>query len=236
MEHERGENPRLITNRKTEKKIGEIIQNEFLKMRQNQEKKKISSKITDDLLLIAKYINANGYKPVPILKSLGILFFGRTAAFNLAVLTSLIICCRAKTMKLLSDEGWDLAKSDQDTNLASIVGFNNVKNWAVYNVPQKTSLSNYLEENQELIATEKSFGLDKAPPELLIGPGLPPQNVLTEPHFPLVSIQYELTIETVTIADAKPSPNFCQNATKKMEISNCFYSFFDARQNNHENA
>ncbi|OHS95960.1 hypothetical protein TRFO_37899 [Tritrichomonas foetus] len=212
MEIDRNEASRFMKMSKNETRAGEILQNEFLRLRQIQEKNKTSTKISDVFFIIAKYVNNNVYNPVPVLKSLGILFFGRTIALNLSILPALLICCRAKTIISLHKEGWEDVKSDQDTNLASIVGMNDVKNWAVYNVPQKTPLSEYLEENQRIIATEQSFGLNHAPEEILIGPGLPPQNILTEPHFPLVSIQYELTFDNAVVADAKPTNNsFSQN-------------------------
>ncbi|KAK8860749.1 hypothetical protein M9Y10_012414 [Tritrichomonas musculus] len=205
----------------TGNRTSEILQNEFMRLRRNQQKTQTDSKITDDLNFIAKYVNNNVSSPVPILKSLGILFFGRTAAFNLSILPALIICCRAKVMISLSKEGWTNVKSDQDTYLSSIIGYNQVKNWTVFNVPQKTNLSEYLEENQRLIATEHGFGLDHAPEEVLIGPGLPPQDILTEPHFPLVSIQYELALETKKVADFQPKKS-------QFSITDCTHFYVDA--------
>lgn len=206
----------------TENRTSEILQNEFLRLRRiQQQQQKPESKITNDIHLIAKYVNNNAASPVPILKSLGILFFGKTAALNLSILPALIICCRAKTIISLSKEGWTQIESDQNKNLSSIIGFNEVKNWTTFNVPQNTNLSEFLEENQRLIATEQGFGLDHAPEEVLIGPGLPPQDILTEPHFPLVSIQYELALETKKVVDLQPNK-------KQFSFSECSHFYFDA--------
>lgn len=206
----------------TENRTSEILQNEFMRLRRiQQQQQNPEYKITNDIHMIAKFVNNNSNSPVPILKSLGILFFGSTAALNLSILPALIICCRAKTIISLAKEGWIQIKSDQNLNLSSIIGINEVKNWTLYNVPQKTSLSEYLEENQRLIANEHGFGLDHAPEEVLIGPGLPPQDILMEPHFPLVSIQYELKLETKKVIDLQPK-------YKQFSISDCNHFYYDA--------
>lgn len=207
----------------TENRTSEILQNEFMRLRriQQQQQQQTDSKITNDIHFIAKFVNNNASSPVPILKSLGILFFGSTAALNLSILPALIICCRAKTIISLTKEGWIQIKGDNNINLSSIIGYNEVKNWTLYNIPQNTNLSEYLKENQRLIATEHGFGLDHAPEEVLIGPGLPPQDILMEPHFPLVSIQYELKLETTKVIDLQPK-------NKQFSFTDCNHLYLDA--------
>jgi hypothetical protein len=62
--------------------------------------------------------------------------------------------------------------------------------------------------------------LDHAPQEILIGPGMPPQEALTEPHFPLVSIQYERTTEACDIASFEPLERVLQ---RNMKLERCFH-------------
>ena len=83
-----------------------------------------------------------------------------------------------------------------------------------------------INENPRLIATEQSFGLDHPPDEILIGPGMLPQDFLTEPHFPLVSIQYEWRYETHAIASFDPLENAVKNR-KKFSISECSHINID---------
>lgn len=123
----------------------------FLKQRQQEsvsEDKKIS--ITEDIQYTARAVCTNSLSPVPLLKSMGIVFFGRTAAFNLSTLPSQIILCRSRTLKAFKEEGWEDVKSDQDTNLASIIGANEVKNWIVLNLPPKSSLAQFYQKNHNL--------------------------------------------------------------------------------------
>ena len=192
----------LLRSVETEAQISTYIQQTYLKQRKAQKQSGCRINISDDIFWIAKLVSQKCTNPVIILKSLGILFFGKTAAFNLSVLPSQLVCCRNLTLSALHDEGWKEVKEDQDTDVASIIGANEVKNWVVMNIPaQCEKITTLLTEVPELIASEASFRLDYVPNEILIGPGLPPQDVLTEPHFPLVSIQYERVLDTKSIAD-----------------------------------
>ncbi|KAH0795609.1 hypothetical protein GPJ56_000488 [Histomonas meleagridis] len=193
-----------------------IIQHHFLRLRQTENNK---SSLTEDISYTASFLNINVNDPVSVLKSMGIIFFGPTAAFNLSLLQSQVICCRAVVLSAFYQEGWTDVES-KDTNLSAVVGANQVKNWIVLKIPQQSNLTKLINENPRLIATEQSFGLDHTPDEILIGPGMPPQDVLTEPHFPLVTIQYEWTFETHTIATFDPLENAVKNR-KKLNISQC---------------
>lgn len=203
----------------SEAHISNYVQQQYLRQRrvQKQNGKKIN--ITDDISRLMKFIGHSCGNPVVVLKSMGLLFFGKTAAFNLSVLPSQLVCCRNLALSALHDEGWEDVKENQDTDVGSIIGVNDAKNWIVMNIPPRCEVAQILADAPALIARESSFGLDRTPNELLIGPNMPPPEVLTEPHFPLVSIQYEQVLEKWEIADLRG----LESAVKRrdMKIVHC---------------
>jgi hypothetical protein len=189
----------------SETEIRVFLQNDFVRLRQRQrESVDLPFKVSADIKSLAHYVNTHSLNPVTVLKSMGVMFFGATAGFKLSVLPGQLVSSKNRILQALRAEGWTSVESNQNTEIESLVGANELKNWVVLNVPGQSEISEFLSCNPRLIATEESFGLDHAPQEILIGPGMPPQEVLTEPHFPLVSIQYERATETVEVASFQP--------------------------------
>jgi hypothetical protein len=194
----------LLRQRPQEPQISVELQSIFLHHRQRQQEAGISLCITLEVRLIARAVLQWSSNPILTLRSMGIIFFGRTAAFNLSLLSCQIVTCRARVIAALRAENWEEVQSDRVTGIASVVGANEVKHWTVFNVPRRTELSEFLLANPKLSANEHSFGLDHAPHEVLIGPGLPPNDLLSEPHFPLVSIEYARAVEVYELATFAP--------------------------------
>jgi hypothetical protein len=195
----------LLRLRPAEPQISIALQSRFLQHRQQQKETGAPIRLTAEIKVIAAVVIHCSSNPILTLRSLGMIFFGRTAAFNLSLLAGQIICCRARVITAFHAENWEEVRSDQDTGIASVVGANEVKHWSVFNVPQHTELSDFLKTTPRLLATEQSFGLDRAPDEVLIGPNLPPHDLLAEPHFPLVSIEYDRAIEVSEVATIPPA-------------------------------
>ena len=196
----------------SEDEICKRIRLHFLKQRKSAEKlgnKVEDPVISEDINYITQFIYNTVSNPVSVLKAIGIIFMGRTVALNIPILQSEIISCDKLTTSALRKENWESISDKQEVNLASLVGTNEVKNWTVYNIPQNTNLAKFISDKPTLIASERSFGLDHAPESLLIGPGFPPQDILTAPHFPLVTIQYERDHNEHTVIfeyNEKPKP------------------------------
>ena len=158
---------------------------------------------------------------------MGIIYLGDAIAFNFSLFQAQIICCKTLALAKLKKENWVDVTDQYRKKLAVLVGSNEVKNWMIFQYPTNTKLSELLKENPKLIATESSFGLDHAPNFVLIGPGMPPDDVLNEPHFPLVSIQYERQMEKPTTVisvepkniEIKPERKFSLSATRQINIS-----------------
>jgi hypothetical protein len=196
----------LLRLRPPEPQISIALQSRFLQHRQQQKEIGSPIRLTSEIKVIASTVVQWSSNPILTLRSMGMIFFGRTAAFNLSLLAGQIICCRARVVAAFRAENWEEVRSDQDTGIGSVVGANEVKNWSVLNVPQHTELSDFLNGTPKLLATEQSFGLDRAPDEVLIGPNLPPHDLLAEPHFPLVSIEYDRAIEVSEVVTIPPAP------------------------------
>jgi len=191
----------------SEDQICKIVRTHFLKLREEQKQDKSKEKpLTDDLKFTFSIVNHNVSNPVQTLKIMGIIYLGDSVALNLSLFQTQVICCKSRTLQLLQDENWKESTSKNRSKLAALIGANDVKNWMVFDVPETSDLQKYLRENRNLVATEHSFGLDQSPEVILIGPGLPPDDVLIEPHFPLVSIQYERVLDTSEVIDFSPTP------------------------------
>ena len=191
------------------------LQQLFLKKRKMQKQHGEKINITNDIASLMEFVGQKCQNPVVMLKSMGMLFLGKTAAFNMAALNAQLVCCRCLAVSALHEEGWEDVKEDQDTGIGPMIGVNNVKKWVVMTIPAQSKVAEVLERAPKLVARESSLELDRQPREILIASGMPPPEGLTEPHFPLVSIQYELARESWNIADLAPSPE------RKMEIVSC---------------
>lgn len=185
--------------------ICKIIRTHFLRLRDEQKNGKQREKpLTEDISFTFNMVNQNVGQPVQVLKAMGIIFFGDAIAFNFSLFQAQVICCQSRALALLKQEGWTDVSSKYTKRLGALIGANEVKNWMTFSYPNG-ELSKYLENNKRLIATETCFGLDHAPNFILIGPDMPPDDVLIEPHFPLVSIQYERQMENATVVSIEPS-------------------------------
>jgi hypothetical protein len=197
----------LLRLRPHESQAGSILQNHFLRQRQSGD----PVNLTRDLKLVAMCALHWSPNPALLLKTIGILFFDGFAAFNLSLAAGHLVLCRARAIAAFAREGWREAGGHE--RIATVVGANEVKHWTAMGVPPGTELAEFLAGNPKLAVSEQSFRLDRTPDEVLIGPGLPPQDVLSEPHFPLVSIFYQQSTDAVSeVADVPPR-------ARKMEYS-----------------
>ncbi|EAY22421.1 hypothetical protein TVAG_379000 [Trichomonas vaginalis G3] len=189
-----------------EDQICKLIRGNFLKIqgevRQNRAKEK---PLSEQIQFIINQVFINVGQPVQILKSLGILIFNKAIAFQFSVFTANIIVPKTIMIQKLKAENWKLAGTSYDQKIASLIGQNELKNWTAFELPDNCPLVHFIESNPNLIASEACFGLDTHPKFPFIGPGMPPEDVLIEPHFPLVSIQYERVTENELILHYEPS-------------------------------
>ena len=208
--------------------ICRIVRTRFLHLREQQKTGKQKEKnLTEDIFNTFTMVIQNVGQPVQVLKSMGIIYLGDAIAFNFSLFQAQIICCQTLALAKLKKENWTDVTDAYRKRLAVLVGSNEVKNWMVFKYPTDTQLAEFLKDNPKLTATESSFGLDHAPNFVLIGPGMPPDDVLNEPHFPLVSIQYERQREKPTTVISieprttpiKPERKFSLSATRQINIS-----------------
>jgi hypothetical protein len=176
----------VLRVRPLESQASSILQRHFMRRRQTPD----PVNLTHEIKFIATCaLQWCPNSPVLLLKTIGILFFDGVAAFNLSLVSGQLILCRARAIAAFHREGWQEIPSYDI--IATVVGANEVKHWSAMAFPAGTELAEFLTANPQLIASQQSFGLDRAPEEVLIGPGLPPKDVISEPHFPLVSIMYQ---------------------------------------------
>lgn len=200
--------PQLVQMIQNEEQIGKMVRQYFLRIREDAKNdKKKDRTLTAEILDTLNFVNNNIAQPVQVLKSLGLILFKNAISFNFSLFSSRIICCKAILLQKLSKEGWKNVNGVYDKKVAALVGVNEVKNWSTFEYPTNSELGPFISTNEILIANESCFGLDHNPSFILIGPGMPPEDVLIEPHFPLVSIQYERTHETQVILNYIPSQN-----------------------------
>ena len=195
------------------------LQQHFLKQRKMQKQRGEKMNITNDIACVMEFVAQKCQNPVVMLKSMGMMFLGKTAAFNMAALNAQLVCCRSLAVSALHREGWKDVKENQDTGIGSMIGVNNVKKWVVMSIPTQSKVAEVLASVPKLVARESSLELDRQPREILIASGMPPPEELKEPHFPLVSIQYELALEPWSIADIAPARH--DQPERRMEIVNC---------------
>ena len=207
--------------------ICKIVRTHFLRLREDQKSGKQKEKdLTDDIIFTFTMVSQNVGQPVQVLKAMGIVFLGDAIAFNFSLFQAQVICCQTRALAKLRKEEWVDVSEQYKKRLGTLIGLNEVKNWMTFRYPPNSKLAEFLRENPKLIATESSFGLDRAPNFVLIGPGMPPDDVLKEPHFPLVSIQYERQMERPTIVfthepkatTVVPERKFTLSATRQINI------------------
>ena len=208
--------------------ICKIVRTHFLRLRDEQKSgKQMEKALTDDIYFTFNMVCQNVGQPVQVLKAMGIMYLGSVISFNFSLFQAQIICCQTRSLALLKQEGWIDVTDQYKKKLGSLIGSNEVKNWMTFKYPPNTELDKLLKDNSKLIATEACFGLDRAPNFILIGPGMPPDDVLTKPHFPLVSIQYEKQMEKpTTVVSIQPynipiqhEKKFSLSATRQININ-----------------
>jgi hypothetical protein len=192
----------LLRIRPLESQAGSILRNHFLRRRQTSDPVNVTHDVT---FIAACALQWSPLAPVLLLKTMGIMFHGCVAAFNFSLVSGQLILCRARAIAAFRREGWrDIPHPDVIT---AVVGANELKQWATMAVPAGTELAEFLDANPKLMVSPQSFGLDHAPVEVRMGPGLPPKDVLSEPHFPLVSILFQQHPDSVwQIASYPPAP------------------------------
>jgi hypothetical protein len=158
--------------------------------------------MTRDLQLIAQCALTWTVHPTVLLKTMGILFFDGIAAFNISLLAASLTLCRARTLTAFAREGWKEVAIPE--KIAPVVAVNELKLWTGLRIPTGTELCQFVASHPNLIATEQRFGLNKTPDEVLIGPGLPPHDGLSEPPFPLVPIFFQTVTEMATEIASMP--------------------------------
>lgn len=187
-----------------------MLQQQFTHLR----KQESNINITSDLINVVNIIANRSNNPVSLLRTIGIIFLGkRTAAFNFFALQSQIICTRSLAMTSLVKEGWSEVENEK-MNLETIIGKNKVKNWTIMNIPDVSAVAKLLDANPRFIASENNFLLDLQPEMVLIGPGMPQPNVVVEPYYPLVSLQYERTIDKYSF-NVEPLDKLVSNQNHK---------------------
>ena len=82
------------------------------------------------------------------------------------------------------------------------------------NIPDVSAVAKLLDANPRFIASENNFLLDLQPEMVLIGPGMPQPNVVVEPYYPLVSLQYERTIDKYSF-NVEPLDKLVSNQNHK---------------------
>jgi hypothetical protein len=192
----------LLRMHPLESQAGSILQNHFLRRRQTNEPINVTHEVT---FIAHCALQWSPSSPVLLLKTMGIMFHDRVAAFNFSLVSGQLILCRARAIAAFRREGWaDVPHPDVIT---VFVGANELKQWSAMTVPPGTELAEFLDANPKLMVTAQSFGLDHAPEEVRMGPGLPPKDVLSEPHFPLVSILFQQRPDSVwEVASYPPAP------------------------------
>ena len=194
-----------------EDQICKMLRTHFLRLRKEQESDKTKERpLSEDIKFTFSLVEHNVSNPIQMLKTMGIIFLGKSIALNLSLFQTYVICCRSRTIQLLEEEKWIESGTKYKNQLVGLIGTNEIKNWSIFEYPPGSELEKYLKDHQNLIATEHSFGLDQSPEVFLIGPGLPPTDVLKEPHFPLVNIQYDRILDSFEVANFIP-----KNLTKK---------------------
>lgn len=219
-------NPQFAQLIQNEDQMCKMVRSHFLRLREVQKNDPNNEKpLSEDIQFTFRMVGSNVTNPIQMLKTMGLILLGKALAINFSFFQSQVICCKTLAIKLLCDEGWVDVSSEYKDQLSNLIGANEVKNWTVYKFPPQSKFAEFLNSKDEsgrynydiYSATVKSFGLDHAPDMILIGPGLPPDDALMEPHFPLVSIQYEKTFDTAEVADFKPMPRLPAN--KKFSVS-----------------
>ena len=200
----------------SQEQICKMLRSHFNSLRQRQKQNRdVSSKITDDVKFVLKFVSDSVRYPAPILRAMGMILFKDCIAFNLNVLfIQLAITRRNSILPSLHREGWKDVDKKVGQQLEELVGANEMKNWYVLEYPLDTEIHRDILENPGLMATGESLAEDKEGEQEDSG----------EVSFPLVSIQYERVFEDFLVADFEP----LEVATKKrkMEIVKCEYMEF----------
>lgn len=173
-----------------------ILRTHFNSLRQRQKQNRDLTTITEDVKFAIKFVGDSVPRPVPVLRSMGMILLRNHIAFNLNMLvTQLAITRKNGILATFHRDGWKNANDEIIQQIIPLVGENDLKNWCVLEYPVESEISRELMANTSLLATETSISEDIKAAD-------------TDDHgdvsFPLVSIRYERVFSECSVVDFAP--------------------------------
>lgn len=179
-----------------EKDLCKVLKAHFKQIRQIQNQGH-DPNITTDVLFILKATYQTLIYAVDFLKEIGIIITQRYIVLNEDKIINLLYIKPKNRLKiLLPHERWEkVVKESEITEFSKIfLNKNDFKNWTIYTFPNDTDLSRFILSTPRIYANN---------PNNLKDPKH--QQNQNSSYFPLVSIQYERSINNNEIVDLPPT-------------------------------